>query len=60
MSSIILVFIKINFNSNLYIILQHIEETLFGIRKRSQKYIDLFDQKIAIVDNQFTQWLEGH
>lgn len=39
--------------------MQHIEDALFGIRKRLQKYVDLFDQKIVIVDNQFTQWLEG-
>lgn len=40
--------------------MQHIEEALFCIRKRSQKYVDLFDQKIAILDCHFSQWLEGH
>ncbi|XP_062095946.1 uncharacterized protein LOC133801706 isoform X2 [Humulus lupulus] len=38
----------------------HIDEALWGMRKRSQKYHDLFDQNVAILDEFFSQWLCGH
>ncbi|XP_062100798.1 uncharacterized protein LOC133806723 [Humulus lupulus] len=40
--------------------MQHIDDALWGMRKRSQKYHDLFDQNVAILDELFSQWLCGH
>ncbi|PON35697.1 hypothetical protein PanWU01x14_334350 [Parasponia andersonii] len=33
------------------------DEALYCLRKRSQKYEDLFEQKVAIVDDMFSQWI---
>ncbi|PON63178.1 hypothetical protein TorRG33x02_277220, partial [Trema orientale] len=39
---------------------EHIDAALYALRKRSQKYFDLFDQKVAILDDQFAKWIKGH
>ena len=37
------------------LLLQHIEEALFGLRKRQKKYNDIFDQSIVVLDETFPE-----
>ena len=39
------------------LLLQHIEEALFGLRKRQKKYNDIFDQSVIVLDETFSQFI---
>ena len=35
--------------------MQHVDECLFGIRKRQETHVDIIAQDVAVLDEMFTQ-----
>ena len=42
----------------LVLFFQHVEEALFGIRKRQKKFVNVLDQQSIILDEMFNQMVQ--